>query len=1727
MYGINLWSGFKPDTDYVATFKKGLTDVFGQTLAEDAVVRFRTGPFEPSAAFRRPDGVMESAFPAVLPVNVRNMARVPVFGKVMNDAQTAAFLELWPYGMGDGPVGWMPGEAEPWVEAARRGGGPGGAVLEVKPDADTSKAMATQPVALSELFKGREKDGVIFAGTGASGNNSFGLYQVTDLSLTVKVGSEGSLAWVTRLSDGKGVGEATVVAMDCEGNQLWKGETGSDGLAGFPGGKELSGGAAPTCKSDFSNAKVHFSASKGAERVFWSLGWNTGFYQGMFADFWDPMGGDWTDAFLVSSQPIYKPGETARFKVIARRFTGDAVLPVPAGPARAIIADPEGEAAWEGPIEIGEYGTAAIDWKIPPGSPYGDWKVVLDFDPGEGRSASSLLYPYRASDYAQAGTFRVSFYRAPAFELSLGEMKDAYAGDKVSFSVKGAYHYGAPLDSAEADFELRYEPEWGFSPPGFDSGWNFTARTALEKDSEGGWQSDPVPPGKTAEGSSALSPEGAGSFEAEIPKDGPPVPKLFTLAVTAKDKDSRAVTQSGSFTAHPADVYLGLKPAAYLGEAGKPMKVSVATVAPDGEASPGETAKVSLFRRTWANARRMTPGGYYSLVSELTDTLVSETETRSGGEPVDVELTPLQGGMHYAVAELHDSKGRKAMASCDFWVAGEGASWRTEDEFGVELSADAKEYKPGDTAKILVQSPFSQGTGLLTVERGGLREVRTFDLAGGAPVLEIALGEDDAPSVYASVLLVRGRTAPPPKGGGADLGRPAFRRGYLTLNVLSDRDKLKVEVTPAEAEYRPGDRVNVKVSASDASGAPFSDGEVALVAVDAGLIQIGGDSAFHPEEFLWQALPLRVQTAASLATVLNARNWSEKGGRADAAAPGGGGYEASADGEIRRDFRSVAHFEPALKLNADGEAVTGFTLPDNLTTFRIFAVATGKGRAAGTGEAKLTVTQDLVLRASLPNHLTAGDRFAASAIVTSRAAGEGQLTVSIRPLGGIELLDDGKKTVAVKPGESVEVSFNAKAVKVREAEAEKPAVPGGTGEAGRAAGTDGAAGAVGTDGTDGTGGTGGTDGDGAPASGTPRPGFLSVGFDASLGASADRAEYSVPVGDAGRATTDATFSIAGAGSEMPETKLPEGADPDRGGLELAFSPGVLGLLDVPLAALAAYPYDCLEQSTSKAAGALFELRLNGNAGGGPGATAGGRRAELRDKVAKQVALIASRSMDGGFASWPGADRSSRSPVLTAWVLDFLVEARADGFEVPNSLVSDSAGYLRDELANAAPPPPKDPSADDPRDYSSVKEAPCALCGSDAAQLYVMGAAFRAGLPMEGTLEPFYAKRAALGLPERLFLLRAVEALPPSRVRTSQLMELIPMAASEIEISGVTAQVKDPDGREATHLWITGQNDLTAQALLALSEAAPHHDLLPALVLGAVSAGRGGDFGSTNRAVSVLRGVWNFLEGQKAASGVRPRPALPSPDGTAAEVPAGGGGDGGSAAAEAAAGLNLTIKVLLGEAALVDGKLQGERDPALKVRISSRELAANPPPSWQMAGTGEAWTFQRLTWAPKEPDLSARGTRGLVISRTLQRVKPEPGPAGETKFRRGEVVKVTMTLMTTVPRRNLAVEDPVPAGLEPVDFRLKDQNPFLAELLASNSSFGDPWRAWWSWYDHEEIRPDAILLFADSLEPGVYTYSYLARAVTPGEYTLPGTYAEEMYNPENYGRGAGLKLTVEK
>jgi hypothetical protein len=67
-------------------------------------------------------------------------------------------------------------------------------------------------------------------------------------------------------------------------------------------------------------------------------------------------------------------------------------------------------------------------------------------------------------------------------------------------------------------------------------------------------------------------------------------------------------------------------------------------------------------------------------------------------------------------------------------------------------------------------------------------------------------------------------------------------------------------------------------------------------------------------------------------------------------------------------------------------------------------------------------------------------------------------------------------------------------------------------------------------------------------------------------------------------------------------------------------------------------------------------------------------------------------------------------------------------------------------------------------------------------------------------------------------------------------------------------------------------------------------------------------------------------------------------------------------------------------------------------------------------------------------------------------------------------------------------------------------------------------SWWNFY-HKEQRHHAAIFYSDYLPAGNYHLSYVAQAIAPGEFGVMATHAEEMYEPDVFGKGSPAILKV--
>lgn len=165
------------------------------------------------------------------------------------------------------------------------------------------------------------------------------------------------------------------------------------------------------------------------------------------------------------------------------------------------------------------------------------------------------------------------------------------------------------------------------------------------------------------------------------------------------------------------------------------------------------------------------------------------------------------------------------------------------------------------------------------------------------------------------------------------------------------------------------------------------------------------------------------------------------------------------------------------------------------------------------------------------------------------------------------------------------------------------------------------------------------------------------------------------------------------------------------------------------------------------------------------------------------------------------------------------------------------------------------------------------------------------------------------------------------------------------------------------------------------------------------------------------------------------------------------------------------------------------------------------------GPGSLYASALLRYASRQPMPMADS--GISVAKLVEPVEGQPDASGAYPV--GALLRVRLIVASHEPRDYVVLEDPLAGGLELV------QGNFATER--SRLQAGSEERSWWGDFDHFEAYDDRVALYADELEAGVHRYTYYVRAAFPGRYLWPGAHAEEMYQPEVFGRTSSTEIVI--
>ena len=1171
-----------PMQDYILTVPAGVKDRFGRTLAKSVTVTFQTGHRVPFIDPPPSEAVLEAGQATIAPLSFTNLDRLDFSYRRLFAADLA--------------TGTSPAPARD-ADLLKRPD------LAVVPD-----RLVRGRLGVRKLLDGRS--GVLWGSLDWSPNHPWRPYafmgEVTPYQVLAKVGHFDTLVWVSDLRTGAPVAGMRVGMYVGQDNELdplslVAGKpvaTDANGLAVLPG-------AATLPKAWFEPWKTHKHFYIGATRddtlallpLDWSFKRSVGDASHYAFGASNAPAHGHMRVWAVTEQGIYKPDSDVRFVAFVRDEGRATLVAPPVLDYTLKVTDPGGNVVLEKKhAKLSAFGGMDGHLHIPATATTGSYGISLSWPTTTGTVTR------------QAGQFMVTDFVPATFQVrTLLQGKRFGPGAKVGVRATAALHAGGPYTDAKVRFTTQLVPRRFAPDTPVAAGFDFN-------DDEASYAG----PTTVAQTEGMLGHDGAAATQVVLPKDSPVL--YGDIAVEAAVESARATWVANSAHAVYAarDRFVGLRTGDWLQSAGRPFDAEYLVVDADGQPQPGSPVRIELQRRVISSVRVKNGAGDFTPEEKVDWKTEGACKAESGKAPAKCALTPKQPGSYRIVASVTDTRGRVQRSSLSTWVTGVGGVVWPQGK-GVTLVPDKTSYHVGDTAHVLVQNPYPGARALVTVERYGVLWKKLVTLKGGAPVIDVPIGADCFPGAYLSVAIFSPRVSPP---ADPDLGRPELALGYMALKVSGKGSALKVDVQPAAAQYKPRQTVQVDVNVHGQDGhAPGRTRLVAIV-VDQSVVDLlqQGVKYYDPLARFYAPPNGPDVTNFSLAEQLLTQLQPKLGKGEN---PGGGGGE-SAGPNVRSNFSYATYWNDKLTTDAAGHAHFSFTLPDNLTRWRILVIAMRPGAEMGLGNTSVQVNLPLQIQPALPNQMHVGDQFGAAFNITNRTTKTLHVHTRIEANGPIE----GGKAEAT---DALKLGAFGHGLRWLQLAA-----------------------------------TG--------------PGSITLTASAQAGRLGDAVRTQIPVTIAGTEVVAAEYgSTLGASAQVP-VKVPAQALPGTSRVEVKLAPTLVGGLDGAFAVLRDDLLRTWEIRLSRGVLASDYLRLKpvlGDTVKWPDAT------QDIDTTLKDAADF--QAPDGGMAFWIPRDRfvSPYLSVYTELAFDWFEEA---GHPVPASVRGHLQDYLQQKILDKGASP---------------------------------------------------------------------------------------------------------------------------------------------------------------------------------------------------------------------------------------------------------------------------------------------------------------------------------------------------------------------------------------------------------------------------------------------------------
>lgn len=1383
--------------------------------------------------------------------------------------------------------------------------------------------------------------------------------------------------------------------------------------------------------------------------------------------------------FLVyqnTDRDLYRPGEKVHVNGLVRwtDYLKNCSLSVPSVPVEFsyVIKSSDQVEIARGSTRTDKYGVFAFEFPLPNAVELGEATINL---------TAKDSAKYIPQDHESTGDFQIQEFRRPEFEVTIDSDKsEMVLGDAAVIKAKGAYRTGAVMPHSKVHWLVK-------SQPSYFSCTDFSSFTFDSKCNRINFDSDNDRAQKTLDGVSGVN--GIDSVSLRCSKLDFIEPVDLTVEPTLQDLNRQEWSASTSVRVHPASVYVGLKQKDETPLQPKtPKSFEFVVVNTEGKVQSDYAVQLVASRE----------------VTDSQDTVVQKDlqiiDEVSGAQPKTCTFNFTDPGQYYVTAKLTDRQGRQNQSKIAVEVVADQKTSLENNtvsddstDSAATATANKESYKPGDVAEIQIHVPFATGHGVLLAKGQFIAALIPFEVSNQKAVVSLPIKDTYYPQVTIDA------TVYGPNNVSANCS--------TDIVVPTEPVELSVSATAQASAYQPGQSVKLMVGLKDAQGKVVEGGQVALAVVDESILALTKYDWANPLETFYRNAAYQGDNDLSSNIVNQAEikpDYDSFGSGLDAGQPPAAlpppplpsgsasedrksaaiapaeSVQAEAGKEtgsqsapkVRSDFNPLAYFNPAIVTNADGTAEVNFTLPGNLTRYKIMAVAARNAGEFGLGTSTFTASLPLMVRPSVPRFLNYKDRCDLPFVVQNGTDKPLQAEMILRAsnVTGEETKPQQADDSLYLSGKAFQIPANDR-VEIRFPVAVKTA------------------------------------------------GSADLQVAVFADGSSDASELSIPLQAPLTSESFATYGQIDQGVVSHKIVAPANVIDSVGGLELTTSSTAMQQLSDAGVYLKDYPFSCSEQISSQllGLGALSDLTSKFKTASND--------ASLKEVEALQNELVAQlckrQQDDGGFGLWSREERS-KYPYVSIQCARALYRCSKRGITVPSIVLEKSKSYLK-HVEKLIPKYYGSSSTLSLVAYALSIRCEMGDVDAGAARHLVQDALAqyektrKSGVKGSVDASTASSKESAQAagnlvlqevLPRVMSLETMARLLPVlvhDRTANGKEVETIEnLIAASIDETSSTASADDDTYGEDGYLLYYSANRQTAIVLESLLASQPQNDLIPKLVKGLLQTRRNGRWLNTQENAASLVALSKYFDVYEK--------------------------DDPNFLAQFWLGENISFEQKFAGRSLNSNQMnipmeylqQHRQDDLLTLtkngtgRLYYRIGMKCAPANLNLPATSRGFTI-------------SRSYTGVEAAGDVSR-----DPSGKLHVRPGATVRVTIKISNPGARYHVAMVDPFPAGFEPLNpalsgTRTVEENSSKSAESGDDSQIepGDDLRYLWrsTWFDHQNFRDNRAEAFTTYLPGGTAEYTYFARATTPGVFTVPPCKVEEMYSPETFGRTTSEEIEI--